>query len=155
MESIVTVKGLKKRQGPTPGIRLREGRAYRENSYSKMSEKRQKLTPRVRLIQSIVTVKGVKKRQGSTPGVCLREASVKRELTVPTDQLVFVADQIALLKPFLSILFNQPINQSFILTRQVEELKNSFKIRTCITKIPNSYSYIIILLYLKDNSIDI
>ena len=82
-----------------------------------MTEKRQKLTPRVRLIESIVTVNGVKKRQGSTPGVCLIEASVKRELTVPTDQSVFIADQIALLKPFLSILFNQSINQSFILTR--------------------------------------
>ena len=35
------------------------------------------------------------------------------------------------------------INQSFILTRYVKELKNSFKIRTCINKIYNNYSYII------------
>ena len=73
--------------------------AYREYSYSKRTEK----------------------RQGSAPGVCCIEVSVKRELTVPTDQSVFIADQIALLKPFLSILFNQSINQSisqsFILTR--------------------------------------
>ena len=108
-------KRTEKKAGTNTGY-LREGRAYRENSYSKMTEKRQKLTPRVRLIESIVTVNGVKKRQGSTPGVCLIEASVKRELTVPTDQSVFIADQIALLKPSLSILFNQSINQSFILT---------------------------------------
>ena len=31
----------------------------------------------------------------------------------------------------------QSINQSFILTRYVKELKNSFKIRTCINKIYN------------------
>ena len=35
------------------------------------------------------------------------------------------------------------INQSFILTRYVKELKNSFKIETCINKIYNNYSYII------------
>ena len=39
---------------------------------------------------------------------------------------------------------NQSINQSFILTRYVKELKNSFKIRTCINKIYNNYSYIIL-----------
>ena len=51
--------------------------------------------------------------------------------------------------------FNQPINQSFTLTRYVEELKNSFKIRTCINKIYNNYSYIIILSYFKNNSVNI
>ena len=35
------------------------------------------------------------------------------------------------------------INQSFILTRYVKELEYSFKIRTCINKIYNNYSYII------------
>jgi len=37
-----------------------------------------------------------------------------------------------------------PFNQSFILTRCVKELKNSFKIRTCINKIYNNYNYIIL-----------
>ena len=37
------------------------------------------------------------------------------------------------------------INQSFILTRYVEVLENSFKIRTCINKICNYYSYVMIL----------
>ena len=37
------------------------------------------------------------------------------------------------------------INQSFILTRYVEVLENSFKIRTCINKIYNNYSYVMIL----------
>ena len=36
---------------------------------------------------------------------------------------------------------SQSINQSFILARYNEELKNSFKIRTCINKIYNNYSY--------------
>ena len=35
---------------------------------------------------------------------------------------------------------NQSINQSFILTRCVEELENLFKIRTCINIIYNNYS---------------
>ena len=47
---------------------------------------------------------------------------------------------------------NQSINQSFILTRNVTELKNSFKIRTCINKIYNNYSYIILFNF-KHNSI--
>ena len=51
--------------------------------------------------------------------------------------------------------FNQPINQSFILTRYVEELKNSFKIRTCMNKTYNNYTHIIILFYFKNNSINI
>ena len=37
------------------------------------------------------------------------------------------------------------INQSFILTRYVEVLEDSFKIRTCINKIYNYYSYVMIL----------
>ena len=49
---------------------------------------------------------------------------------------------------------NQSINQSFILTRYVKELKNSFKIRTCINKIYNNYSYIILFNF-KNNSINI
>ena len=49
---------------------------------------------------------------------------------------------------------NQSINQSFILTRNVTELKNSFKIRTCINKIYNNYSYIILFNF-KNNSINI
>ena len=44
---------------------------------------------------------------------------------------------------FLKI--NQSINQSFILTCYVEELENSFKIRTCINIIDNNYSYVMIL----------
>ena len=47
------------------------------------------------------------------------------------------------------------INQSFILTRYVEELENSFKIQRCITKICNNYSYVIILFNFKNNSINI
>ena len=47
----------------------------------------------------------------------------------------------------------QSINQSFILTRYVEELENLFKIRTCINKIYNNYSYVIILFNFKNNSI--
>ena len=39
---------------------------------------------------------------------------------------------------------NQSINQSFILIPCVKELKNSFKIRTCINKIYNNYNYIIL-----------
>ena len=39
---------------------------------------------------------------------------------------------------------NQSINQSFILTRYVKELKNSFKIRTCMDKIYSNYSYMIL-----------
>ena len=46
-------------------------------------------------------------------------------------------------------------NQSFILTRYVKELENSFKIRTCINKICNNYSYVMILFNFKDNSINI
>ena len=46
-------------------------------------------------------------------------------------------------------------NQSFILTRYVKELQNSFKIRTCINKIYNNYSYVIILFNFKNNSINI
>ena len=46
-------------------------------------------------------------------------------------------------------------HQSYMLPRNVEVPKNSFKIRTCINKIYNSYSYIIILLYFKNNSINI
>ena len=46
------------------------------------------------------------------------------------------------------------INQSFILTRYVEVLENSFKIRTCINKIYNNYSYIILFNF-KNNSINI
>ena len=49
---------------------------------------------------------------------------------------------------------DQSINQSFILTRYVKELKNSFKIRTCINKIYNNYSYIILFNF-KNNSINI
>ena len=37
------------------------------------------------------------------------------------------------------------INQSFILTLYVKVLENSFKIRTCINKIHNNYSYVMIL----------
>ena len=37
------------------------------------------------------------------------------------------------------------INQSFILTRYVEVLENSFKIRMCINKIYNYYSCVMIL----------
>ena len=48
---------------------------------------------------------------------------------------------------------NQSINQSFILTRYVRELKSSFKIRPCINKIYNNYSYII-LFNLKNNSVN-
>ena len=48
---------------------------------------------------------------------------------------------------------HQSINQSFILTRCVKELKNSFKIRTCINKIYNNYNYII-LFNCKNNSIN-
>ena len=47
------------------------------------------------------------------------------------------------------------INQSFILTRYVKELKNSFKIRTCINKIYNNYGFVIILFNFKNNSINI
>ena len=47
------------------------------------------------------------------------------------------------------------INQSFILTRYVEVLENSFKIRTCINKIYNNYSYVMILFNFKNNSINI
>ena len=45
------------------------------------------------------------------------------------------------------------LNQSiiFILTRYVEELENSLKIRACINEICNNYSYVIILF----NSINI
>ena len=49
---------------------------------------------------------------------------------------------------------NQSINQSFILTRYVRELKSSFKIRPCINKIYNNYSYIILFNF-KNNSINI
>ena len=48
---------------------------------------------------------------------------------------------------------NQSINQSFILTRYVKELKNSFKIRTCINKIYNNYCYIILFNF-KNNSVN-
>ena len=45
--------------------------------------------------------------------------------------------------------------QSFILTRYVKELKNPFKIRTCVNKgIYNNYSYIILFNF-KNNSINI
>ena len=47
------------------------------------------------------------------------------------------------------------INQSFILTRYVEVLENSLKIRTCINKIYNNYSYVIISFNFKKNSINI
>ena len=47
------------------------------------------------------------------------------------------------------------INQSFILTRYVEEQENSFKKRTCINKIYNNYSYVMILFNFKNNSINI
>ena len=49
---------------------------------------------------------------------------------------------------------NQSINHYFILTRYVKELKNSFKIQTCINKIYNNYSYIILFSF-KNNSINI
>ena len=49
---------------------------------------------------------------------------------------------------------NQSINQSLISIRYVKELKNSFKIRTCINKIYNNYSYIILFNF-KNNSINI
>ena len=47
------------------------------------------------------------------------------------------------------------ISQSFILTRYVEVLENSLKIRTCINKIYNNYSYVMILFNFKNNSINI
>ena len=54
-----------------------------------------------------------------------------------------------------SISINQSINQSFILTRYVKELENSFKIRTCINKIYNNYGYVKILFNFKNNSMNI
>ena len=50
---------------------------------------------------------------------------------------------------------NQSINQSFILTCCVEELKNWFKIRKSLNKIYNNYSYVLILFYFKNNTINI
>ena len=47
----------------------------------------------------------------------------------------------------------QSINQSFILTRYVEELENLFKIQTCINEIYNNYSYVIIWVYFNIHSI--
>ena len=52
-----------------------------------------------------------------------------------------------------ALIGHMTINQSFILTRYVEELKNSFEIRTC-TKIFNNYGYIIISFNFKKNSIN-
>ena len=49
----------------------------------------------------------------------------------------------------------QSVNQSFILTRYVEDLENSFKIRTCINKISYNYGCVIILFNFKNNSINI
>ena len=67
----------------------------------------------------------------------------------------------SLIEPFLNlykfalqtVYINQSINQSFILTRCVKELKNLFKIRTCINKIYNNYNYIILFNF-KNNSIN-
>ena len=50
-------------------------------------------------------------------------------------------------------LHQSSINQSFILTHCVKELKNSIKIRTCINKIYNNYNYIILFNF-KNNSIN-
>ena len=58
-------------------------------------------------------------------------------------------------RPVIAKFLYQSINQSFILTRYVKELKNSFKIRTCINKIYNNYGYVVILFNFKNNSINL
>ena len=54
-----------------------------------------------------------------------------------------------------SCAINQSINQSFILTRYVEELKKLVQNTNEYHKIYNNYSYVIILFYFKNNSINI